>query len=77
MDALRRFRSVSAIQYQETTGSVAWSGCKILGTTSEVVERKGKAVWKGRVGETLVSDRMLAVGAALSMMLVGSVCWFA
>ena len=29
--------------------------------------------WKGRVGETLVSDRTLAVGADLDMMLVVSV----
>lgn len=77
MDALRRFRSASAIQYQERTRLLDWSNYEILVTVSEMVERKGKTVWKGRVGETLVSDRMLAVSAALSMMLVVFVGWFA
>ena len=75
--ALRRFRSASAIQYQERTRLLDWSDYEILVTVSEMVERKGKTVWKGRVGETLVSDRMLAVSAALSMMLVVFVGWFA
>ena len=41
MDALRRLRSVSAIQYQERTRFLNVNDYEILGTTSEVVKRKG------------------------------------
>lgn len=34
-------------------------------------------VWKGRVGDTLVSDRMPAADADLGMMFVVTVSWFA
>ncbi len=50
-----------------------WSDYEILDTASEEVERKGKTVWKRRVEKTVVSDRMLAAGLALGMMLVDSV----
>ena len=53
-----------------------WNDYEIRGTASEMVEMKGNTVWKGRVGETLVSDRMLAVAADLDLMLVVSVGWF-
>ena len=47
-----------------------------VGGAIQYQERVGKSVCKGHVRETLISDRMLAVGAALSMTLVLSVRCF-
>ena len=41
MDALRRLPTVSAIQDQERTRFLDLNDYEILGTASEVVERKG------------------------------------
>ena len=72
-----RITAISVGWFHKISGEYYILGFEILVTASEVGGKKGEMVWKGRVGDTRVSDRMPAADADLGMMFVVTVSWFA